>query len=123
MKSASGTWNDTFMENPPNPTGRRVSVQTVLTGCILIICAVEMFVNFQILGLAHGNATMIRDGKTLAIAAAARNEKLLLDFMSRTVDRWEKLQRDNPDVLVPYVIEPLVQPHLKDEDMNRTTRP
>jgi hypothetical protein len=37
-------------------------------------------------------------------------EKHLLDFMQKTVERWEKLARDNPDVKVPKVTPPNTPP-------------
>jgi hypothetical protein len=41
--------------------------------------------------------------------------------MSRTVDRWDKFQRDNPDIKVPAVREPINKAHLSEKDMERAT--
>jgi len=41
---------------------------------------------------------------------AEQTEKIILDFMDRTVNRWEKLQNENPQLKVPLISEPPILP-------------
>lgn len=65
------------------------------------------------------NRREIIENRALIARLTGRNEKLILDFMSRTVDRWDELQRNNPTLDVPRVVEPVEKPHLRESEMTR----
>lgn len=67
----------------------------------------------------HATKRTIIENRAIIIELTGKNEKLILDFMSRTVDRWDKLQNDNPEIKVPRIIEPLEKPHLTEREMER----
>lgn len=86
----------------------------IVAGWVLVLLLL-----LDIRSTAHQNAKGIQTSRDVAAALAAHNEKVMLDFMSRTVSRWDELQRANPDVKVPKVIEPLTTPHLSEKEMER----
>ena len=82
-----------------------------LAAMLVLLCLVRADIK--------ANRREIIDNRALIISLTGRNEKLILDFMSRTVDRWDKLQRDNPQLDVPRVVEPGETPHLRESEMTR----
>ena len=95
---------------------KRVShIQWILLSGILVL-------SWQIHGLrvvADANASRLRVAAEVSQQLADRNERAILNFMSRTVDRWDALQRNNPNLAVPKVVEPLTTPHLDTQDLKR----
>lgn len=81
--------------------------------------AVEIFLLVFIAHHEIGNRVILLENRVIVKDLTSRNEKLILDFMSRTVDRWDKLQSDNPDVRVPKIVEPNDKPHLTPKEMER----
>lgn len=65
-----------------------------------------------ILGFAYSNITRhsqvkrIEDAATLARAKTEALEQQLLEYMDRTVQRWDLLATANPQLAVPRTIEP-----------------
>lgn len=42
--------------------------------------------------------------------AAEHSERMTINFMARTVDRWDKLRTDNPEIKVPVITSPMPLP-------------
>lgn len=87
-----------------------------------------------ILGLAH-NLYELKEVSVqtdAAMQAAAANQgsieadnRLMLAFIKRTADRWDKLSNDNPEIVVPKASDarPLTGPPLTDKELTRDPTP
>lgn len=69
---------------------------------------------------ARTNRAEILRNRELTAAYAAAQERMLLNFMVRTVYRWDKLQEVNPALIVPRVTEPMSKADLTAEEMDRS---
>jgi hypothetical protein len=83
------------------------------------LTVVEMVILVSLLITERSNHRLILQNREIIISGTGRNEKLLLDFMMRTVDRWDELQRKNPEITVPKAVEPNAKPHLSEKEMQR----
>lgn len=99
---------------------RRIDFNSCLTVLCTAVVIVFLFFNRQ---LGHDIQSQVTENKAVINAVREWDEKLILDFMTRTVDRWEKLQRDNPQLRVPNVVEPIDKPHLSEQEMERKRTP
>jgi hypothetical protein len=65
-----------------------------------------------IVGIAYSNISRyrqvkaIQDAATIAKAKSEALEEQLLDYMERTVRRWDALQEFNKNLIVPRTVEP-----------------
>ena len=76
----------------------------------------------KIMTIALLNKANIIDSQALALSAqakAAQLEEVIRDWQSRTTDRWNKLSRDNENIIVPKVEEPSNKKILTDKDLTR----
>lgn len=92
----------------------------------LLILTLLTFVSVAVIDIeriAKSNAAGIATSRDIASTLAKHNEQVMLDFMSRTVARWDNLSRNNPDLKVPKVVEPLDTPSLSDDALQRDPTP
>ena len=97
-----------------NSEGRALA--TFLTWLYRIVMA------FGILAIRQAQdkgAKLTLENREMVTVMEAENAKRQDAFMLRTVDRWDKLQRDNPQLKVPKVDEPIEDSHLDDSKMER----
>lgn len=87
---------------------------------VTILCAILIiWIVLKNRDIGYNTQAQVVTNRAMIEANTALQTKLILDFMGRTVDRWDKLQTDNPNVRVPRVDEPNVKPWLSDADMER----
>jgi hypothetical protein len=74
------------------------------------------------LGFKFRLSTQIENDVVRAQSQGELTQKTLLDFMKRTVDRWDELQKQNPELDVPEVKEPKTPLHDLPKSTPKTTK-
>lgn len=85
---------------PHRTTLRRVFANNVMNVLIILLVSYNIYLTRQF----HAQAV---HGREMILAMESRNEKMLLSHMKRTVERWEALQKNNPQLNVKQVPEPV----------------
>lgn len=95
---------------------QKTFLQVKINSALIIFVGVVMF---MFMGYKFRAIAKIETEVRITKALTEHTEKLLIESMSRAVDRWEELRRDNPQVDVPTSKEPPITPMITPGGKNK----